>query len=121
MSYESLRVVESRVRLGVRFRIARMSFGRRVELMTRIRELADRREFLAAGEDLGGRMEAGLLQAAIDRLYVEWGVRAVEGLVVDGIEADVGLLVEAGPEDLFREALALVRAETGLSEDERKN
>ena len=46
---------------------------------------------------------------------------AVAGLVVDGREADPPMLVEAGPEELFREALAAVRAETGLTEEERKN
>ena len=30
-------------------------------------------------------------------------------------------LIEAGPEDLFREALAAVKAESGLNETERKN
>jgi hypothetical protein len=41
--------------------------------------------------------------------------------VVDGKEADPALLTECGPEELCREALALVRAETGLNEEERKN
>jgi hypothetical protein len=121
MRYESVRVVESQVVAGVGFTIARMSFGRRVELMTRIREMARRREFLAAGPDAEGKMDAGLLQAEIDRLYVMWGVKGVAGLVVDGREAGPELLVEAGPEELFREALGLVRAEIGLSEEERKN
>ena len=66
-------------------------------------------------------MDAGLLRAAIDRVYVAWGLKAVAGLVLDGREADPALLVESGPEELFREALAAVRAETGLSEEERKN
>ncbi len=66
-------------------------------------------------------MDAALLQAEIDRLYLTWGLRAVSGLDVDGAAATPELLAEAGPEDLFREALAAVRAETGLSEAERKN
>ena len=118
---ESTRIVESRVAPGVRYTIAAMSFARRVELMTRVREIARRMEFLAAGEDAGQKMDAGLLRAAIDRVYVEWGLKAVAGLVLDGREADPALLVESGPEELFREALAAVRAETGLSEEERKN
>jgi hypothetical protein len=50
-----------------------------------------------------------------------WGLRAVSGLELDGADATPELLAEAGPEDLFREALAAVRAETGLTEAERKN
>jgi hypothetical protein len=75
-SYASESVVESRIVPGVRFTIAKMSFGRRVELMR---------------------------------------------LAVDGSAAGPELLAEAGPEELFREALAAVQRETGLSEEERKN
>ena len=42
MTYESEKVVESQVAAGVRFRVARMSFGRRMELMREVRELARR-------------------------------------------------------------------------------
>ena len=48
-------------------------------------------------------------------------MKAVSGLVVDGEPATPEVLAETGPEDLFREALALVRTETGLNEEERKN
>jgi hypothetical protein len=98
-----------------------MSFGRRIELMTRVREVARRMEFLAAAQGVGEKMDAGLAQAEIERLYVSWGLRGVSGLVVDGRPATPEVLAESGPEDLFREALAVVRAETGLSEEERKN
>jgi hypothetical protein len=40
---------------------------------------------------------------------------------LDGSEASPQSLAEAGPEELFREALEAVRAETGLNEAERKN
>ena len=78
-TYKSEAVVESRAMPGVTFTIAKMSFGRRVELMRRVRELARRMEFLAAGKDAGDKMDAALLQAEIDRLYVTWGVKAVTG------------------------------------------
>ena len=120
-NYKSEAVVKSRVVPGVTFTIGRMSFGRRVELMKRVRELARRREFLSAGEDTGDKMDAALLGAEIERLYVAWGLKAVSGLSVDGRAADAELLAEKGPEGLFREALAAVRHETGLSEEERKN
>jgi len=120
-SYASEAVVESRAVPGVRFTLAKMSFGRRVELMRRVRELARRAEFLAASEGSGDKMDAALLQSEIERVFVMWGVKAVSGLVVDARVAGPELLAEAGPEGLFREALAAVRRETGLSEEERKN
>src|ERR1035438_7940360 len=95
-SYASESVVESRTVPGVRFTIAKMSFGRRVELMRRgrglgkrrggfgRRELAKRTEFLAASEEAGEKMDSALLRAEIERLYVMWGVKAVSGLAVDG-------------------------------------
>ena len=102
--------------------MAKMSFGRRTELMRQVRELARKMEFLEAGQD--ARTEDGwrrCCRVEIDRLYVRWGLRAVAGLELDGVEATPESLAEAGPEDLFREALAAVRAQTGLSEAERKN
>jgi hypothetical protein len=121
MRFASTREVESRVAPGVRYWLRAMTFARRMELMGRVRELAGRMEFLKAGTDADQKMDAGLLRAEIDRVYVLWCLEAVSGLVVDGRAAGPELLVEAGPEELFREVLAAVCAETGLSEDERKN
>ena len=121
MNYESVVVVESSVSGGVKLKISRMSFGRRVELMRQVRELSRKVEFLEAGQQPGDLMDAGLLRAEIDRMFVLWGLSGVSGLIVDGEEATPEVLVENGPEDLFREALAAVRAQTGLTEDERKN
>jgi hypothetical protein len=121
MTYESTKTVESRTAPGVTFTVAKMSFSRRVELMSRIRELARRMEFLEAGAEPGDKMDAALLQAEIHRLYVGWGLKAVGGLRLDGREATPESLADAGPEELFREALEAVKSETGLSEAERKN
>jgi hypothetical protein len=121
MKYESQTVVESQVTAGVGFTIAKMSFARRMELMRRVRELARRAEFLEAGQEPAAKMDAALLQAEIDRLYVAWGVRSVSGLELDGKAATPESLVESGPEELFREALRAVKRETGLSAEERKN
>jgi hypothetical protein len=120
-TYSSDVVVESLTVPGVTITIGKMSFGRRVELMRRVRELSRKTEFLAASEEAGEKMDAALLHAEIERLYVTWGVKAVSGLTVDGRVAGPELLAESGPEGLFREALAAVRRETGLSEEERKN
>jgi hypothetical protein len=121
VDYQSIVTVPSEARPGVELRVARMSFGRRVELMKRVRELVRRIEFLEAGAAAGERMEAGLLRAEIDRMFVLWGVTGITGLRVDGEEATPELLAERGPEDVFREALAAVRRQAGLTEEERKN
>ncbi len=89
--------------------------------MGRVRDLARRTKFLAASGEAGDKMDAALLQAEIDRVYVMWGVKAVTGLEVDGQTAGPELLAARGPEGVFREALAAVRRETGLNEEERKN
>ncbi len=121
MNYESTAVIESQEAPGVTFTVARMSYARRAELMRRIRELARKLEFLEAGAEPGDRMDAAVLETEINRLYLAWGLRAISGLTLDGAEATPELLVERGPESLFREALAAVQAEIGLHEAERKN
>jgi hypothetical protein len=57
----------------------------------------------------------------MDRLYITWGVEEIRGLELDEGPATVEALIDRGPEELFVEALAAVRAECGLSENERKN
>ncbi len=121
MDWSSHKTVESKLAAGVSFVLARMSFGRRMELMKQIRELMRRVEFHEAGGDAKDRMEAAILSAEIDRLYVLWGIKEIRNLAVDGSPATAQSLVEEGPEELFREALTAVRAECGLSEEERKN
>lgn len=121
MQYTSFETIDSTVRAGVSYTIAKMSFGRRVELTRRIRELAAQKEFAAAGASPNEQMEAALLAAEIDRVYVLWGLQEIIGLELDGQAATPQLLAASGPEDLFREALAAIKRECGLSESERKN
>lgn len=121
MNYESVVAIESRVAPGVTFTVQKMSYGRRAELMRRIRELARQQEFLQASERPGDKMDAALLEAEINRVYLGWGLRSISGLVVDGSEATPELLASDGPEDIFREALEAVRAQAGLTAQERKN
>jgi hypothetical protein len=120
-AYESVETVESKAWPGVRLTVRKMSFLRRLELMQRIRELAGRMAFHEAGTKPEDQMEAGLLQAEIDRVYLGWGLADVEGLEIDGETATAERLLELGPEDLVQEALEAVKAGAGLSADERKN
>ena len=121
MTYDSTDVVDSLIAPGVGYLIVKMSFSRRMELMRRVRELARRAEFLEAGQDAAEKMDAAILRGEIDRLYLAWGLRDVIGLELDGKPATAESLADCGPEELFREALAAVRAATGLSAVERKN
>ena len=122
MHWESSRVVKvSQSRPGVEFVIARMTFGRRLELMTRVRDLAARLEYFEAGrEERQNAWRRAYSRAEIDRLYVRWGLEEVRGLEIDGAPADVDALIDRGPEDLFLEALSAIRAECGLSGSRKK-
>ena len=110
---------------GVRFEIVRVSFGRRIELARRIREIGRKMEYLEAGGSLenGARdkLEATVLGAEIDRAYLEWGLVSVEGLEIDGAAATPETVVERGPVELAVEILGRIKAECGMTEDERKN
>ena len=120
MQYESWLERESQTAPGVTFVLAKMSFGRRIELTRRLREIAQRVEFLEAGE-AREKIDAALLTCEIERLYVIWGVKEVRGLTLDGEPATPESLAAAGPEELFREAVSAVKSECGLSDAERKN
>lgn len=134
--YESALRVESATTPGVRFTIRKISFGRRTELLRRVRELTRKVEFLEAGqrsrpegratdvvfgEALGERAEAALLGREADRVYLEWGLVSVEGLEIDGEAATLEGLIASGPEPLCDEILRAIQAECGLSAEERKN
>jgi len=120
MNYSSWLEKESRTTPGVTFLLAKMSFGRRVELTRRLREIAQKVEFLEAGETRE-KLDAALLTSEIDRMYVEWGLKEVRGLELDGEPATPESLGAIGPEALFREAVDAVKTECGLTEAERKN
>jgi hypothetical protein len=119
--YDSEVVVDSRALPGVRFAIHRISFGRRMALSRRVRELSRKAEFLDAGTELHEKIEANILAQEIDAMYLEWGLVSVNGLVIDGEPATGAMLLEKGPEDFAREVVAAIKAECGLSEPERKN
>jgi hypothetical protein len=106
---------------GVRYEIVRVSFGRRIELARRIREIGRKMEYLEAGSDARETLEATVLAAEIDRAYLEWGLVSVEGLEIDGAVATPETLVDRGPVELAVEILGRIKSECGMTEDERKN
>jgi hypothetical protein len=121
MDHESTRTIQSSVCAGVSFTIARMTFGRRIDLMRRVRQLSGQHEFVNGGKEVEDRLQASLTCAAIDELYLSWGLVAVEGLTIDGRAASTETLTLCGPEALCREIIQSIKHECALSEEERKN
>jgi hypothetical protein len=106
---------------GVRYAIRRVSFGRRMELARRIREVGKKMEYLEAASDTREQLEAAVLAGEIDRAFLEWGLVGVEGLKIDGAPATPETLIETGPVELATEILARIKNACGLTENERKN
>jgi hypothetical protein len=119
--YESVISIESKAVQGVRFAIHRISFGRRMELSRRVRELSRKAEFLDAGTEMHEKIEASILAQEIDAMYLHWGLLSIEGLIIDGEPATTAGLLEKGPEDLTREVVGAIKQQCGLSEPETKN
>jgi hypothetical protein len=120
-SFDSALWFDAESAAGVRYSIARLTFGRRLELARRIREIGRKAEFLAAGTDAREKLEAAVVGAEVDRAYLEWGLLAVEGLTIDGEAATPQAVVDKGPLELAMEILGRVKSECGLSESQRKN
>jgi hypothetical protein len=121
MGHESSVWFDAEAGEGIRYRIVRISLGRRIELARRIREIGRKLEFFEAGGDWREKLEAAVIQGEIERAYLEWGLEAIEGLEINGEAATPGTLIEHGPLDLALEIVRKIRAECGLGEEERKN
>ncbi len=106
---------------GVTFTIRRVSLGRRLELAEAIRGMAQELEFHHAGESIQSQVDAAVLAARIDQVYLRWGLVKIEGLTIDGDEPTADVLFERGPENLLREIAGRIKSECALSDDERKN
>ncbi len=121
VSYESVLAIQSKALPGVKFVINRISFGRRMELSRRVREITQKAEFLEAGSELAEKIEAGILSQEVDAMYLRWAFVGVDGLEIDGQPATADQMLERGPERLAQEIVAAIKNECGLSEAERKN
>lgn len=121
MNYDSTITVCSSVFEGVNFTIVRMTFGRRIELMRRVRGMSAKLEFEKAGSHAGDQIQASLISAEIDELYLRWGLISIAGLTLDGEPANVDSLIASGPEALSQEVLKAIKRECALTEEERKN
>jgi hypothetical protein len=118
--YASVSWHASQVMAGVRFAVRRVSLQQRIELNHRVRELTMKHEFLKAG-DPAGQLEAALSGLLVAKLYIEWGLNAIDGLLIDGQKATAASLIAGGPADLGDEIVQTIQAEIALTDDERKN
>ncbi len=105
---------------GVRFAIRQVSLAGRIELMTSMRSLVEKNEFLRAGDSLD-QTDAAISDLLARKLYLEWGLREIAGLNIDGKSANVYRLIDSGPESLCSEIVDSIRMSLELSETERKN
>jgi hypothetical protein len=119
--YRSAVDCESSAVPGVAFQMRRMSLGRRIELAEAIRDLAQELEFHQAGESPKEQVEAAVMSARIDRVYLRWGLLKISGLSIDGRPATAEALFADGPEGLLREIVDRIKSECGLTDDHRKN
>ncbi len=118
--YASVVWHQSRCLERVRFAVRRPSLAQRIELTGQVRELTLKHEFLKAG-NASDQIEAALSELLVHKLYVEWGLAEIQGLKIDGNPAATENLIERGPEELIQEIVTAIKAECGLTEDERKN
>ena len=117
--YQSQVRFQSKSIPGVSFSIRKVSLAQRIDLSSRIRELTLRNEFLRAGE-LTDHLDANIADLLVRKLYLEWGLVAIEGLKIDAKTASTQSLVDQGPEVLVCEIADAIRFQMELSDAERK-
>ena len=120
VTYSSIVWHDSQTLPGARYAIRRVSLAQRIELTSRAREVVLKNEFLKAGDAPDG-LEAALSELLVQKLYIEWGLSEITGLVIDGNPATPETVVEKGPEALTQEIVSVIREQLELSEDKRKN
>jgi hypothetical protein len=120
-SYESVVVIRSKAMPAVTFVINRISFGRRMDLSRRAREITKKAEFLDASSQLQDKIDASILAQEVDAMYLAWGLVSIEGLSIDGEAATGERLLERGPDEVTREIVGAIKEQCGLSDAERKN
>src|SRR2546425_10917686 len=105
MNYSTSLEFESLAIPGVKFRLRRVSFGRRLELARVLGDRLEAIEKLALEPESPARAaQTALLAAEIDAGHLRWGLAAIEGLQIDGAPATVDSLIEAGPQALVQGA-----------------
>jgi hypothetical protein len=118
--FESVHWQASKELPEVTFAVREPSLQKRIELTRQLHELTLKNEFLAGGREME-QLELALAELLVQRVLIEWGLAAIEGLYIDGKPATPSQMIQAGPERLVAEIAAAIRQRCGLSEEERKN
>jgi hypothetical protein len=118
--FESVHWQASKELPDVRFAVREPSLQKRIELTRQLHERTLRNEFLASGKEME-QLELALAELLVQKVMLEWGLAAIEGLYIDGKPATPSRLIEVGPDKLAAEIAAAVRQRCGLTEEERKN
>jgi hypothetical protein len=121
VTYASTLTLPSLSMAGVEFTVLRLSLARRMGLARKVLELSRRMDFRDAGGSVEDKIEASVLGCEIDQVYIDWGLVGISGLTIDGVIATPELVSEKGPEGLAREIVDAIKAQCGLTENERKN
>lgn len=119
--YETTIKVKSKVIGGVTFRVRRVSYGGRLELLRSVRNLAAKLEFHQGSDKASDQLEVEILNREICMFYLRWGLVDVEGLTVDGRRCSVEDLINAGPEQLAWEIVTAIQSQLKLSQADEKN
>jgi hypothetical protein len=104
----------------VRYRLRPVTLSGRIELMEAVGGLARKMKYHAASAEPEERLQAARAGLEIDAELAAWGVLEATGLEAGRSVAGSEMTAQ-WPEELTREAAALVRRQCGLSEAERKN
>ncbi len=121
MNHESLKTIDSGTSPGVRFTVRRMTLGRRLDMVSKLKERTKQLEFHNAGDSTQDALSGSLLACEIDRIYLDWGLESIDGLLIDGAAATTASLFDSGPETLCKEIIGAIKSEVFLGHDERKN
>lgn len=138
-NYESTRTVKSEIFEGVTIYLRKMTEGRRTNLRKqlaepnrRIREILKEQDAIMATEEQARTAEQNtkwldlndeydnVHAELIDPVWINWGVKQIEGLQVDGNPLTIAEMSE-WPSVFFKEVMDAVKAEAELNGSERKN
>ena len=106
---------------GVKYRVVKMSMGRRIDLTRRVKDMMKKLEFLNAGSSTNDKVDAAILAGEMDRLYWDFGLESIDGLHINGEATTPAGQFDRGPEDLSREILLRIKQNLQLGLDEQKN
>jgi hypothetical protein len=145
MDYENTERIESKVAPGVVIVYYKAIEERRIELRRQAADIAAKFRSLNAEvrklqyewakpdideptkEDLMVRQENVLEQqhtimiTELNPLYLRWGIKAVEGLKVNGVEIKTPDALLHGPGELYAETIKTIHDRLGLNDDQIKN